>query len=60
MQDTVMHRSDRNALEEEGASLVEYVLLLLLVLIGALIALRAFSVKVSDKFSFIVSSLDNT
>ena len=57
MQDCSKEISPKDDRQEIGANMVEYVLLLLLVLVGALIAVRAFSVSVSDKFSEIVSGV---
>ena len=45
--------------EEEGASMVEYALLVVLIAIVALVAVQIAGTEVSETFSDIASGLDN-
>lgn len=50
----------RNNRDSNGASLVEYVLLVMLILVVAIVAVRSFGTKVSQNFSTINSGVRTT
>lgn len=56
----IEHKTDTNQENERAASLVEYVLLVVLIALAAVVVLQLFGQTVSNKFSEINSTLEAT